>query len=98
MSEHAKSYIQLCLRTNNCEPNNVEVDAYFNIQGRSDVVSWIMPGEHTMIDHLAWKGLKLLESVDTIKYDWVEVKVVGTPSILNTEMKIEVVGISVGDP
>lgn len=29
--EHAKYFVQLCLRTNNCEPNNAKVKAYLDL-------------------------------------------------------------------
>lgn len=70
MREHIKSYIQLCLRTNKCEPNNTEVKAYLDLRGRTYAV----------------------------KYNWVEVKVICTPYIMNIEVAIKTVGIVVSDP
>lgn len=30
--EHVKSYIQLCLKTNNCEPDDAEVKAHLDLR------------------------------------------------------------------
>lgn len=39
-----------------------------------------------------------MDPTNAVKYGWVEVGVVGTPHVLNTEATIEVVGLLVGDP
>lgn len=72
--------------------------AYVDLRGRSDAISWITPGEHSKVDHLAHKGLMLEESTDGVKYDRVEVEIVSTMSILNTGATIKVDGIVVSDP
>lgn len=72
--------------------------AYLDLRGRSDVISWITPDEHLKVDHLAHKGLMLEESADGVKYDWVEVEMVSTMSILNTGTIIKVDGIMISDP
>lgn len=40
----------------------------------------------------------MVESTDVMRYGWVDVEVVGTPSIINVEAAIEVVGIVINDP
>lgn len=39
MREHAKSFIQFCLRTNKCELSDVEVKTHLDFCGRPDAVS-----------------------------------------------------------
>lgn len=43
MREHSKSYIQLCLRTNNFEPNDADVKACLDLQDLQDVMEhgWV---------------------------------------------------------
>lgn len=98
MRKHAKSYIQIFLRTNNYEPIDVEVKTYLDLRGRLDLVSWITPNEHSKIDHLTWKEFTLVDPTDAVKYSWVEAQVVGTLFILNTEATIEVADIMANDP
>lgn len=98
MREHADNSGKLFMRTNNHEPNDVEVYAHLDLRGRSDVFSWIMPNEHSKIDHLARKGVTLMELLDALKYGWVEVEVIGIMSTLNIKEAIEVTNIMVGDP
>lgn len=38
MREHSKSYIKLCLRTNNFEPNDADVKACLDLQDLQDVM------------------------------------------------------------
>lgn len=42
--KYTKDYIQLCLRTNKCEPKDAEMEGQMDFQGRSDVV------EHVWMD------------------------------------------------
>ena len=44
------------------------------------------------------KRATLVKSSNTIKYHWVAAKVVGTPSILNTEKNIGATNIVVSNP
>lgn len=43
MREHSKSYIQLCLRTNNFKPNDAYVKACLDLQDLQDVIErdWV---------------------------------------------------------
>lgn len=52
--------------------------------GQSDVVSWVILGDHYKADVLTHKGFWLVELGNASKYHWVAVEVVETPSILNT--------------
>lgn len=56
--------------------------------GKIDAVYWTMPSEHSMADHIAHRGVKLVEPIDAVKYRWVYVKVVSTPPVLNIEAEI----------
>lgn len=51
-----------------------------------------------MINNLARKGLALMKPVDTMKYSWVQVVVVGTLFVLNIMVEIEASSLVVGDP
>lgn len=58
-------------------------------------MSWTTPIEHSKTDRLAKRGVTLVESADVAKYDWVDVEVVGTMSVMNTKAIIEATGIMV---
>lgn len=58
-------------------------------------MSCIMPDEHSKADHLDREGVTLVEPIDAMKCDWMNAKVVGTPSILSTREAIDVAGIMV---
>lgn len=62
MSERAKNFIQLYIKTNDREPSDAEVRTHLELRGMTDVVSWITPGEHSKVDHMAWRGVALVES------------------------------------
>lgn len=96
--ECAADFIQLYLITNKGEPNVDKVSDHLDIQGMSNIVSWTTLNNHFKADHLSQRGVKLVEPVDAVKYDWMDVEVVDTQFLLNTEVKLCVLGIVVGDP
>lgn len=98
MRGHVNDFVQLYLRTIASEPRDIEVKAHLDFRGRTNVMSWITPSGHSKIDHLSQNGVTLEESTDATNYNWVEVEIVGTLSILNSHTIIEVVGVMVGDP
>lgn len=53
---------------------------------------------HFKDDEISLKGATLVELADAIKYSWVDAEMVGTPSILNTTMAIDMDDIVVIDP
>lgn len=58
--------------------------------GRLDVIYWIKPGEHFKVDDFSYKEVTLVEMTDASKYGWVTREMVGTPSILNIELTVDV--------
>lgn len=97
MRECIDDFIQLSLRLIRCEPNNGEVNTHLEYWSKISAVYWTIPGEHSMVGHLGWRGMKLVELVSVVKYGLVDDDVVGTLSIMNTEEIIEVAGNVVGD-
>lgn len=71
---------------------------HLDFKGRSNVVFWTTPDKHSKVGHLACRYVKLVKSVDTVKYRWKDAKVVGTTSVLNAEAVMEATGIMIGDP
>lgn len=98
MRERSNDFIQLSLRINNYEPIDDGMNAHLDLWGRSDVVCWITPREYSKVDHLARKGVTLVEPANVIKYGLEDAKVVGTLTVLNTEATIKVADIVVDDP
>lgn len=64
--------VPLYLRTNYREPSHVEVRIHLELRGWSDIVSWIMPDEHSKVNYMALRGVTLVELDDAVKYDWVD--------------------------
>lgn len=63
----------------------------FECSGQYNVVSWISANDHYKVGILACKGLQLVESVNTNRYNLVATEVVETLPILNvTETKTNV--------
>lgn len=58
--KHNKDYIKLCLRTNNCEPNDADVKAYSDLQNGSDME------EHDLMDAKVERTLFVLNMVAAI--------------------------------
>lgn len=96
--ECVADFIQLYLITNKGEPNVDKVSDHLDLQGMQNIVSWTTLNDHFKADHLSQKGVKLVEPVDAVKYGWMDVEVVDTQFLLNTEVKLCVLGIVVGDP
>lgn len=65
---------------------------------RLDVISWNKSDIHFKVDELSWRGVSLVELVDAVKYTWVDVKVVGTPFVMNIKATIGINDITVGEP
>lgn len=85
MREHTYDFIQLYLRTHNHEPNDTKVRTHLELWYRPHVVSWVTPNERSKVDHLARKGITLMELADMVKYNWVDVEVLGTLLVMKTK-------------
>lgn len=51
MREFVDDFIQLYIRTNNRETNNTEARTHLDLLGRSDIIYYIIPDEHSKADH-----------------------------------------------
>lgn len=68
--EHVEDFIQVYRRTYNQNSSDVDIKAHMEHMGRSDVVFWLKFAEHFKVNKMSRKRVKLVESTDVIKYNW----------------------------
>lgn len=83
-------------KTFDYDPSDVEIKDHLKLRNLFSSVHWLRPSNIFQDDEVPQTGTSLMELVDASKYSWVDSKIQGTLSILNShaivrEANIEVV-------
>lgn len=62
MRECVSDFVWIYHGVKDLEPSDTKIVSHLEYGGKSNVVSWIKPGDHFKVDELNLKGIRLVKS------------------------------------